>query len=142
MLFNEILDGIETILKANVATKDIIKEYRQYIFEPGIRATPFCLLGARVRAVPEIYDVDGGLQTWDGDISIMLLGQSYEVPSQHQAMIDMLDKLQSDAYAALAADKTLNGSVIESRIDEVKNIGLIFNMYYGFEIKLSIRKKE
>lgn len=142
MLFNTVLDGIETILKADADTKDVIKLYRQYILEHGIRSTPFCLLGARVRAIPEIYDVDGSLQTWDGDVSIMLLGQSYEVPSRHQEMIDILDKLQSDAYAALAADTTLSGSIVESRIDEIKNTGLIFDMYFGFEIKLSIRKKE
>jgi hypothetical protein len=141
MLFNEVLDGIETILKADADTKDVIKEYRQYIVEQGIRATPFCLLGVRVKAIPEIYDIDGKLQTWDGDVSIMLLGQSYDVPSRHQAMIDTLDKLQSDVYNALITDTTLNNSVIESKIDEVKSTGFVFDIYFGFEIKLSIRKK-
>ena len=138
MLFGDVLEGIETILKADANTKDVIKQYRKYIFERGIRATPFCLLGARVRAIPEIYDVDGGLQTWDGDVSIMLLGQSYEVPSRYQAMIDILDKLQSDAYAALAADTTLGGVLIKSKIDEIINVRI--DEYFGFEIKLSIQK--
>jgi len=139
MLFGDVLEAIETILKADADTKDIIKLYRQYIFERGIRATPFCLLGARVRAIPEIHDVDDGLQTWDGDISIMLLGQSYEAPSRHQAMIDILDKLQSDAYAALAADTTLGGVLIKSKIDEIVNAKI--DEYFGFEIRLSIQKE-
>lgn len=140
MRFNGVLDGIETILEADADTKDIIKQYRQYVFEKGIRATPFCLLGARVRAVPEISDVDDGLQTWDGDVSIMLLGQSYEVPSRYREMIDTLDKLQSDAFAALNKDETLSGSVIESRIDEIRNVRI--DEYFGFEIMISIRKNE
>lgn len=139
MLFGDVLEAIETILKADADTKDVIKQYRKYIFERGIIATPFCLLGARVRAIPEIYDVDDGLQTWDGDVSIMLLGQSYEVPSRHQAMIDKLDKLQSDAYAALAADTTLGGVLIKSKIDEIINVRI--DEYFGFEIKLSIQKE-
>jgi len=140
MKFNEVLDGIETILKANVATKDIIKEYRQYKYESGMRATPFCVSGMPVEAAPGTSDVDDGVQIWDGDVTILLLGQAYDVPSRHEAMRGILDKLQSDACKALNADKTLSGSVIESRLDKVRSLRI--DEYFGFMIKISILKKE
>lgn len=140
MLFNEILDGIETILKADANTKNIIKEYRQYKYEQGMRATPFCISGIPVEAAPETSDVDGGVQIWDGDVTILLLGQAYDVPSRQALMRTTLDKLQSDAFKALNADKTLSGSVIESRLDKVRSVRI--DEYFGFMIKISILKKE
>ena len=132
MKFTSILDGIEAILKADGDTGPVIKEYRRYIFERGIRATPFCFL-RKVRVVYRERNSKGII--WDGEIFIDFLGQAYEIPSRYIEMMNKLDKLQDDAYDAFIANPRMNGAVRTSKVSVSENI--VINEYFGFEIKIA-----
>jgi len=134
MKFKPILDGIETILKADDETKHVIKEYRRFIFEPGIRATPFCLLGRIARSNYQGRTTLGVI--WDGEITVTFLGRAYDVPNQKRVeVLEMLDTLQDNAYDVFIAQPKLNGSVRTSHVSEKRPI--VINEYFGFEIILS-----
>ena len=132
MKFAPILDGIEAILKADVDTKDVIKEYRRYKLEHGIRATPFCFI-RKVRTVYRERNSKGII--WDGEIFVDFLGQAYEIQSRYLEMVDKLDKLQDDAYDAFIANPRLTSSVRTSKVSVSENI--VIDEYFGFEIKLA-----
>lgn len=132
MRFKNILDGIETILKADADTKDVIKEYRRYKVEHGIRATPFCFI-RKVRIVYRERNSKGII--WDGEIFVDLLGQAYEVQSRYLEMMNKLDKLQDDAYDAFTANPRLTDSVRISKVSQSENI--VMDEYFGFEIVLA-----
>jgi len=132
MKFASILTGIETILKADVDTKDVIKEYRRYVFERGIRATPFCFI-RKVRTVYRERNSKGTV--WDGEIFVDFLGQAYEIQSRHLEMVDVLDKLQDDAYDAFIANPRLADSVRTSKVGVSENI--VIDEYFGFELKIA-----
>ena len=132
MKFAPILDGIEAILKADVDTKDVIKEYRRYKLEHGIRATPFCFI-RKVRTVYRERNSKGII--WDGEIFVDFLGQAYEIQSRYLEMVDKLDKLQDDAYDAFIANPRLTDSVRISKVSVSENINI--DEYFGFEIKLA-----
>ena len=132
MKFTAILDGIETILKADNDTKDVIKEYRRFIVEHGIRATPFCL----IRKVHTVYRERNSKGTiWDGEIFVDFLGQAYEIQSRYLEMIETLDKLQDNAYDAFMANPLLADSVRTSKVSMSENINI--DEYFGFEIKIA-----
>ena len=132
MKFTSILDGIETILKADNDTKDVIKCYRRYIFESGIRATPFCFI-RKVRVTFRERNAKGTI--WDGEVFIDFLGQAYEIQSRYLEMMDKLDKLQDDAYDAFIANPRLTDSVRTSKVSVSENI--VIDEYFGFEIKIA-----
>ena len=132
MKFKTILDGIEAILKADNDTKDIIKEYRRYKLEHGIRATPFCFI-RKVRTVYRERNAKGII--WDGEIFVDFLGQAYEIQSRYLEMVDKLDKLQDDAYDAFVSNSRLTNSVRTSKVSVSENINI--DEYFGFEIKLA-----
>lgn len=132
MKFKTMLDGIETILKADADTKDIIKEYRRYVFEKGIRATPFCFI-RKVRIVYRERNAKGII--WDGEIFVDFLGQAYEIQSRYLEMMNKLDKLQDDAYDAFITNPKLTDSVRTSKVSVSENINI--DEYFGFEIKLA-----
>lgn len=132
MKFKQILDAIEAILKADVDTKDIIKEYRRYKVEHGIRATPFCFI-RKVRTTYRERNAKGTI--WDGEVFIDFLGQAYEIQSRYLEMMDKLDKLQDDAYDAFIANPRLTDSVRTSKVSVSENI--VIGEYFGFEIKIA-----
>ena len=132
MKFKTILDAIEAILKADADTKDVIKEYRRYIYEGGIRATPFCFI-RKVRVTFRERNSKGKI--WDGEIFVDFLGQSYEIQSKHLEMMNKLDKLQDDAYDAFTANPQLTASVRTSHVSVAENVGN--NEYFGFELKIA-----
>ena len=132
MKFKTLLDGIEVILKADADTKDVIKEYRRYVYESGIRATPFCFF-RKVRLTYRERNTKGTV--WDGEVFVDFLGQSYEVTSQYLEMTEKLDKLQDDAYDAFMANPQLTASVRTSHISVAESVR--DNEYFGFEIKMA-----
>ena len=145
MKFKSILDGIETILKADADTKGVIKVYRRDSPEMGIRATPFCVLGITedIRiAKAFLGDATGSHpRVWDGDIGILLLGRAYDVPSRHTEMAETLDTLQHNTFVALNKDLTLSGNVLNSRVDRIKKVRYS-EEYFGYAITISIMKNE
>ena len=132
MKFKSVLDGIEAILKADADTKDVIKEYRRYIYESGIRATPFCFI-RKVRLIYRERNAKGTV--WDGEVFVDFLGQAYEIQSRYLEMTETLDKLQDDAYDALIANPQLTASVRTSHVSVAENVG--DNEYFGFELKIT-----
>ena len=132
MKFTAILDGIETILKADGDTAPVIKEYRRFIFESGIRATPFSFI-RKVRVVYRERNAKGII--WDGEIFVDFLGQGYDIQSRHLEMMNKLDKLQDDAYDAFIANPRLTDSVRTSKVSVSENI--VIDEYFGFEIKIA-----
>jgi len=145
MKFASILTGIETILKADVNTKDIIKLYRRDMPEMGIRATPFCVLGITEDiGIAKVFlgdTADSHPRVWDGDIGILLLGRAYDVPSRHTEMAETLDTLQHDTFVALNKDLTLSGSVLNSRVDRIKKVRYS-EEYFGYAVTISIMQNE
>jgi len=141
MKFIPIFAGIQTILSADADTKDIIKLYRKYTFEPGINKTPFCLF-AKGLTVGAFKGIGTTKQLWDGEVTVMFLGESYENLTRHDAVATVLDALQHNAYQALAGDVTLSGSVKTSKIDKIESVALrnyqgTFE-YFGHQMKLSV----
>ena len=132
MKFTSILDGVEAILKVDGDTAGVIKCYRRYIFERGIRATPFCFI-RKVRAISRERNSTGTI--WDGEIFVDFLGQSYEIQSRYLEMVNKLDKLQDDAYDAFIANPRMNGAVRTSKVSISENI--VIDEYFGFEIKIA-----
>ena len=132
MKFKQILDAIEAILKVDNDTKDVIKGYRRYVFERGIRATPFCFF-RKVRVVFRERNSTGTI--WDGEIFVDFLGQAYEIQSRYLEMVNKLDKLQDDAYDAFIANPRMNGAVRTSKVSVSENI--VIDEYFGFEIKIA-----
>ncbi len=132
MKFKPVLDGIETILKADADTKDVIKEYRRYVYESGIRATPFCFI-RKVRLTYRERNAKGTV--WNGEVFVDFLGQAYEIQSQYLEMVKKLDKLQDDAYDAFMANPQLTASVRTSHISIAESVGN--SEYFGFEVKVA-----
>lgn len=132
MKFKSILDAIEAILKADSDTAPVIKEYRRYVYESGIRAVPFCYI-RKVRLTYRERNTKG--MVWSGEVFIDFLGQSYEIQSRYLKMTEILDKLQDDAYDAFAANPQLTASVRTSHVSVAENVGN--NEYFGFELKLA-----
>ena len=132
MKFKSVLDGIEAILKADADTKDVIEEYRRYVYESGIRATPFCFI-RKVRLTYRERNAKGAV--WNGEVFVDFLGQSYEIQSRHLEMVEILDKLQDDAYDAFIANPRLTNSVRTSQVSVAESIDIV--EYFGFEIKIA-----
>lgn len=132
MKFKPVLDGIEAILKADAGTKDVIKGYRRYIFEKGVRPTPFCLI-RKIRLTYRERNTKGTV--WDGEVLIDFLGQASEIQSRYIEMADKLDKLQDDAYDAFIANPQLTASVRTSHVSLAESIKI--GEYFGFEIKVA-----
>lgn len=142
MLFDPILDGIKVILEADANTKDVIKLYRKYDrVEQGIYNVPFCMLGADLDVSIEAVGLSN-LHIYEGPITILLLGRSYDTPEQHQTMIDVLDLLQSNVYKALNAkeNRKLNNTVIGSLVSRIRYVR-ISEEYFGFEFTVTVKTK-
>jgi len=141
MKFIPIFAGIQTILSTDADTKDIIKAYRKLTFEQGINKTPFCFF-ANGLTIGAFKGIGTTKQLWDGEVTVMFLGESYENLTRHDAVATVLDTLQHNAYQALAADATLSGSVKTSKIDEIKSAALRNYQgtyeYFGYQMKISV----
>ena len=138
VLFDTILDAIQTILEADADTKDVIKLYRKYdIVEKGITKTPVCVIGPVLNAEISVMDI-GTLHNFDLPIAIQLLDRTYIIPARHQAIMDVLDVLQQDVCEAMTANRTLSSTVLDSRV-----VGLHYirpsDEYVGFEVRLTVR---
>ena len=138
VLFDGILDGIKTILEADVDTKDVIKLYRKYdIVEKGITKTPVCVIGPTLNADIDVMDI-GTLHNFNLPIAIQLLDRTYIIPARHQAIMDVLDALQQDVCEAITAAPTLSSTVLDSRVAGLRYIRPT-EEYVGFEITLAVR---
>lgn len=138
VLLDGILDGIQTVLAADVDTKDVIKLYRKYdIVEKGITKTPVAVIGPILNADISIQDI-GTLHNYDLPISIQLLDRAYQIPTRHQAVMTVLDALQQNVCEAIAAAPSLSSTVLECSV-----VGLRYvrpsDEYVGFEVTLAVR---
>ncbi|RLG34233.1 hypothetical protein DRN97_03030 [Methanosarcinales archaeon] len=143
-MIKSILDGIKHILQNDADTKDVIKSYYYHLPVSGAR-DPCCILGYNIsfNIDKERSYLNSSIpgRFWSASVSILLLGRVYErTPSRFEAMIEILDKLQGDAYEALTNDKTLNGTVLKSQPVSIHNIFL--DEYYGYEISIEITKSD
>lgn len=143
VLLDSILDGIKTILEANDNTKDVIKLYRTYdIAEQGISKTPFCIIGPVLNA-DILAEYVGSMHHFSLPVAIQLLDRAYPLPSRHQAIMDVLDKLQHDVCDALNSNPKLKedgGSdiVLDSCISGLRYVRPS-DEYVGFEVTITAK---
>ena len=145
MQFKPILDKIESIIKASAANTKI-KLYRTYVIEPGAMATPICLIGSsRSLKLDEAFlGVEGGAspRLWDFEIGVSILSRRYPLPVQVKQAAEEIDATQAAVYTALNADMSLDGSVTQAWVDNVREIILLNGEYFGYEIKVVGQKYE
>ena len=145
MQFKPILDKIESIIKASDANAKI-RLYRTYLIEPGAMATPICLIGSsRSLKLNEAYlGVSGGAnpRLWDFEIGISILSRRYPLPAQVKRAAEEIDEAQAAVYAALNADMTLDDSVTQAWVENVREITLLNGEYFGYQIMLVGQKHE
>ena len=145
MQFKPILDKIESIIKASTANAKI-KLYRTYIIEPGAMATPICLIGSsRSLKLDETFlGVEGGAspRLWDFSIGVSILSRRYPLPAQVIRGAEEVDIAQALVYTALNADMSLDGSVSQGWVEDVREIILLQGEYFGYEIKVVGQKYE
>lgn len=138
MLFDTILEGIKTILQNDADTKDVIKLYRKYdIMEQGIANTPFAILGPILNA-DVAAEYIGSLHRFEVPIAIQLLSKTYNTPARHQAVMDVLDKLQHDVCDAINSNPKLSNTVLDSSIAGLRYIRPT-EEYVGYEIEIKIK---
>lgn len=138
MLFDEILEGIKTVLEADTDTKDVIKLYRKYdIVEKGVHTTPLCVIGPRLDAT-NLANYIGNFYHFDLVVGVQLLDRTYNIPARHQNIIDVLDKLQADTCDAITSDHTLSGTVLDSHIGGLTYIRPT-EEYVGFQVDVQIK---
>jgi hypothetical protein len=140
MLFKTILNALETILKANELANALIKVYRQYIVEPGVMAVPVCVIGSsRTMKLNEAFtgDTAGARpRLWDATIGVSILSRRYPLPAQVKEAAEEVDTAQAAIYTALNVDSTLGDVVVQSWVENVREIILLNNEYFGYEIQL------
>lgn len=138
MLFDEILEGIKTVLEADADTKDVIKLYRKFdVTEQGISNIPFAIIGPILNA-DVAAEYIGSLHRFEVPIAIQLLSKSYNTPARHQAAMDILDKLQHDVCDAINSNPKLSNTVLDSSIAGLRYIRPT-EEYVGYEIEIKIK---
>ena len=145
MQFKPILNKIESIIKASDANAKI-RLYRTYLIEPGAQATPICLIGSsRSLKLNEAYlGVSGGAnpRLWDFEIGVSILSRRYPLPAQVKRAAEEIDEAQAAVYTAMNADMTLDESVSQAWIENIREIVLLNGEYFGYEIKVVGQKYE
>lgn len=138
MLFDEILEGIKTVLEADADTKEVIQTYRKYhIVEQGVAKLPLCVIGP-------ILDADmaaeyiGSLHRFEVPIAIRLLGRSYNTLARYQDLINIIDPLQENVCKAIVANPKLNDTVLDSHIAGITFIQPT-EEYSGFSVNVSVK---
>lgn len=139
-------NAIETILKKDELTKDDIKQYIQGVLESGTYTTPVCLIGRHTEislAVMFLGDATGTRPRMErGTVTIAILGRAY--PAQHSTELAILDNIQHNIFTVLnkSANRSLDDTVTNSRVEGVHNDITIGKEYFGFELVLSVKKME
>jgi len=143
--FAPILNKIESIIKASDANAKI-KLYRIYLIEPGAMATPICLIGSsRSLKLNEAFlGVSGGAspRLWDFEIGVSLLSRRYPLPAQVMKAAEEIDAAQAAVYTALNADMSLDDSVTQAWIENIREIVLLNGEYFGYQIMVVGQKYE
>ena len=145
MQFKPLLDKIESIIKSSAAHPKI-KLYRTYVIEPGAMATPICLIGSsRSLKLNEAFlGIEGGAspRLWDLEIGISILSRRYPLPAQVKRAAEEIDAAQAAVYTALNADMSLDESVSQAWVQDIREIILLNGEYFGYEIKVVGQKYE
>lgn len=146
MQYKPILDAIEAIIKADTTANGLIGVYRVYGVEPGVYATPACVIGSSMAMSHNMSclgDTSGSRpRVWAVNISILILGRSYSTQAQTKTEVEKLDATQAAVYTALNADTSLTNTVTLSKIDDIRGITLPGGEYFGHEIIIGIENKE
>jgi len=146
MQYKPILDAIEAIIKADETANGLIGVYRTYDVEPGVPKTPVCVIGASTEMSHEqtfAGDRSGARpRIWDVSISILILGRNYPTQARLVTEVEKLDATQAAVYTALNADMTLEESVSQAWIENIREIVLLNGEYFGYEIKIVGQKYE
>lgn len=146
MQYKPILDAIEAIIKADATANGLIEVYRVYGVEPGVSATPVCVIGSSMDMSHDLSclgDTSGSRpRVWAVHISILILGRSYPTQEQTKKEVGKLDTAQAAVYTALNVDTTLTNTVTLSLIDDIRGVSLPGGEYFGHEIIIVAEKKE
>ena len=144
MQYKPILDAIEAIIKADSTANGLIKLYRFFEVEPGVRATPVCVIGTTTEMGHEasyLGDTAGARpRLWSLSIGVSILGRSYPTQTQLNLEATALDNAQAAMYTALNEDTSITSTVTLSVIDRVRNVRI--GEYFGHEILIAAEKKE
>lgn len=146
MQYKPILDAIEAIIKADSTANGLIEVYRVYKIEPGVSATPACVIGSSLRMKHDqsyMGNVAGSRpRTWGVAISVLILGRSYLTQTQLTSEVEKLDATQAAVFSALNADSKLDSTVTQSLIEDIHDITIPNGEYFGHELVIGIEKKE
>lgn len=146
MKYKPILDAIEAIIKADETANGLIEVYRTFILEPGVYATPVCVIGSTMEMKHDqsyLGDTGGARpRLWAVSIGISILGRGYPTQAQIITEAEKLDATQAAVYTALNVDTSITSSVTLSILDRIRSVTLSGGEYFGHELIIEAGKKE
>lgn len=140
MQFKPLIDAIEAQIKADSAANALISVYNRYSILPGIHTMPVVITGTSHNAkLEEEYlgeSLDSRPRLWEARIGISVLTRRYPLQKQVIKASENIDAVQHAISAALSSDATLGDVVVQSWIENVREVSYLNNEYWGFELVL------
>ena len=146
MQYKPILDAIKAILVADTTANGLIKVYRTFMLEPGVYATPACVIGTTMEMRHEQSYLSGTKgahpRLWAVSIGISILGRAYPTQAQTITEAEKLDDTQAAVYTALNVDTSITSTVTLSLLDRIRSVTISSGEYFGHELIIEAKKKE
>jgi hypothetical protein len=144
MHFKTLIDAIELTIQAHAPANTLIKVYRKYDIEPGIKAVPVCVIGStRSLDTEEVHIPQADSEhrrLWNAKIGVSLLTRSYPLPVRTIEAAGLIDQAQAAVYTAFSENPHLitaiDPDVTLSRVTSIREIVLLNGEYFGYELLL------
>ena len=140
MLFKPLIEAIEKQIKEDTAANGLISVYNRYTIMPGIHTMPAVIVGTShsAKLTEEFLGDSAGSRPrlWEAAIGISVLTRNYPLQKQVILAAESVDSVQAVVFTALNKDNTLGDIVVQSWIENVREVALRNGEYHGFEIML------